>query len=391
MKLLFIHDHPFFKELEDTYSGGSFPASIWSNYIINFDEIAVFGRRANSINSKVVLSSGNGNVTFHLTSNYSSVLGLFKNYFKLKKEMSLLMRNVDIVLVRLPSILGFVGASVARQMNKKLWIEVVGNAKESMISQGSLMGVIGAPILENLAKSNIRNAHYVSYVTESKLQKDYPSNLQAINVSLSNVIIPKIIKSTEINFDRFKLNPFKIALIGGFNVRYKGQDILLKAISLLPESIKKHIELYFIGIGDPHWIYTKARSLNVEDNIKFIGTKESGGHLLSYLKDMTLYIQPSLTEGMPRALLEAMSVGCPVMGSKVGGIPDVVNPDLQHEKGDYKTIANQIKRLFQNRRILQEEAQRSIEIVRPFLKTTLDDRRREFYTKMNNDLVKKDR
>ena len=71
---------------------------------------------------------------------------------------------------------------------------------------------------------------------------------------------------------------------------------------------------------------------------------------------MSLYIQPSFTEGMPRSLLEAMSMGCPVMGSSVGGIPDVVSKDLLHKKGDYKTIAKQIERLCFNREILKKES-----------------------------------
>ena len=43
------------------------------------------------------------------------------------------------------------------------------------------------------------------------------------------------------------------------------------------------------------------------------------------LKETDVYVQPSKTEGLPRAVIEAMSVGCYVIGTNVGGIPELLN------------------------------------------------------------------
>ncbi len=43
------------------------------------------------------------------------------------------------------------------------------------------------------------------------------------------------------------------------------------------------------------------------------------------LKETDVYVQPSITEGLPRAVIEAMSVGCYVIGTNVGGIPELLN------------------------------------------------------------------
>lgn len=388
MKLLFVHDHPFFEEKDKVYSGGAFPASIWANYLKNFKQINVFGRRTNSTASKVVLSSLNENVHFNLTNNYSSIKSLIKNYSSLKAELLVLIEPADVVLVRLPSVLGVIASFVAFTENKKVWTEVVGNGNETLSNHGSFLGKVSAPILNVLMKKAIRKSDFVSYVTLSKLQLDYPANKNAITVSISNVVLTRIINKSDIDLHRFTSKKLKIALIGGFNAKYKGQDVLLRAVNLLPDEIKENIEFYFIGIGDSRWLEELSKNLNLNDNIAFIGSKESGEPILSLLQEMSLYIQPSLTEGMPRALLEAMSMGCPAMGSRVGGIPDVISENLLHHKGDFKIVAKQLKRLFLDRQILIDESLRSLEVIEPYLKTELDNKRKKFYTKINEDLLK---
>ena len=49
MKLFFVHDHPFYKENENVYSGGGLPARVWGNYLAFFSEVKVFARSSNHI------------------------------------------------------------------------------------------------------------------------------------------------------------------------------------------------------------------------------------------------------------------------------------------------------------------------------------------------------
>lgn len=355
MKLLFIHDHPFYREKNIVYTGGSFPKSVWSNYLINFDELFVFGRNSDSLKSKNGISSTD-NVSFHLTKNYSSVLTLFKNKKKLEQELVPLINKADVVLVRLPSVLGFIAGNMALKSNKPLWVEQVGNAKEALGSHGSLLGKIAAPVFEFQNKNITQQANFLSYVTAHKLQKDYPANPKAITVGISDVIINDVLDENELSEERFSVGVFKVGLIGGFDAKYKGQDVLLKAIASLEEDIKKHIQISLIGKGDSAWILELAKSLNLQDHIEYMGSLESGEQINAFLKTLSLYVQPSLTEGMPRATIEAMAMGCPVIGSNVGGIPDIVSKQYVHKKGNIKELANHIKTLYLNRENLREEA-----------------------------------
>lgn len=383
MTLLFIHDHPFYKEKEIIYSGGGLPNLVWNNYLHYFEKVIVFGRKSFNEKDKKVESSSN-NVSFELTENYSELKDVLLKYSKVKNELENIIKNADIVLVRLPSIYGFIGANIAFKSGKKVIVEQVGNAGEAMRTHGSTVGKIAAPFLEKINKHIVKKANYVSYVTINKLQNDYPS--KALTASISDVIINKVKASSEIDFTKFENQIVRIGIIGGFDTRYKGQDVVLKAVSILDQSIRNNIELYFVGKGDANWLVEKSSQLGLKENIKFLGSKESGKEIFNFLDTLSIYIQPSYTEGMPRALLEAMSMGCPVLGSTVGGIPDVVVPKHLHKPGDFKEISYQIETFINDRSLMKSEALRSLEVVKPFQKNLLDKKRKEFYDQIVNDL-----
>ncbi|GEM62185.1 hypothetical protein SF1_01670 [Sphingobacterium faecium NBRC 15299] len=385
MRLLFVHDHPFYQEDESVYSGGGLPANIWRNYLINFESISVFGRKSRNLKDKKVISSTE-NVRFNLTDSYSSITSLFLNKNKLKIELLDQINKADIILIRLPSILGFLAGKLALQQGKIIWVEQVGNAKEALGSHGSFLGKVVAPIFDIVNKRLVKNANFVSYVTESQLQINYPAHEDAIKVSISNVNIKNIISKDKLDRDRFFSKSFKIGLIGGFDVQYKGQEVLLKAINKLDENIRKNIEIYFVGKGDFHRFNKLASELCLSENIKFFGSLQSGEEIYDFLKTLSLYVQPSLTEGMPRATIEAMSMGCPVIGSNVGGIPDIVNDKYLHSRGNYNELSSHIKTLYLDRDQLFVEANDSLLKAEPFLHSALMLKRNNFYKEMNEIL-----
>lgn len=387
MKLLFVHDHPFFMENELVYSGGGLPYTAWKNYLVNFAEVMVYARSSENAKNKKIISSTE-NVSFHLTQKYSSALSLLKNKKAIERELLPLISHADVVLVRLPSILGIIAGNLAYIKKKPLWVEVVGNAEEAMTAQGSLLGKISAKPLGFLNKKLIQKADFVAYVTKSKLQKDYPAHTRAVSFSFSDVIVPKVLCIDELDKIRFSGNIFHIGLIGGFDAKYKGQDLLLKAVALLDEQIKRNIKIHLVGKGDYSWVLKLAKQLNLISNLGYIGPLEAGEEINNFLKTLSLYVQPSLTEGMPRATIEAMAMGCPVIGSRVGGIPDIVSSEFLHEKGDYKTLSHHIMRLYLDRKVLEKEAEQSLDKAFPYLKTNLDKIRLDFYKKMNAKLSK---
>lgn len=390
MKLLFVHDHPFYRDnmTGEVYTGGSFPISIWENYLLNFKEITMFGRLSKSKKSNVSITSGNPNVSFKLTKSQLLDLNIYKTISSINKELKPLVASSDVILARLPSVLGYLAIIQAFRQKKPIWVEQVGSIKESLLNHGSTKGKIAGIPLHLLNKYLIKKAEFVSYVTINKLQQDYPASPRALTVSLSDVVIKETLSTESINIDRFYNRKFKIGLIGGFNARYKGQDILLRSIAILPKDVIANIEIYFAGQGNFEWVISHARLLNLDKNIKFIGSLQPGSEINHFLSSLSLYAQPSLTEGMPRATLEAMAMGCPVISSDVGGLPDIVNKDLMHSKGDIKKISSDILKLYQNRNLLFNESIRSLKVSEDFHISKLTNKRLDFYNNMNLRLIK---
>ena len=62
--------------------------------------------------------------------------------------------------------------------------------------------------------------------------------------------------------------------------------------------------------------------LNISANIKFLGFRKDTGNLL---KIMDIFVLPSIDEGLPMAMLEAMASKTPVVVTQVGDIPKVIN------------------------------------------------------------------
>jgi glycosyltransferase involved in cell wall biosynthesis len=380
MNLLFVHDCPFYREGDKVFQAGAFPKIIWeNNYLPYFEDLTVIGRAGSYPNDKTELSStDDGRVNFVLITEYDSVKNFFLNYKTIRNKIQKEIEKKDITTVRLPSQFGFTAADILIKAKKPYIVEVVDNAFDSYWYYPSLTGKLGAWYLESVMKRAVGNAAYVYYVSKS-LQKDYPVN--SYSEVISNVIITHRLSREEIDMTRFNRQTMKIALTGALNVGYKGQDVLLKAVSILDNHIKQNIEFYFTGIGNYDRVIEYAKKLKLSSNIKFIGALPHA-ELLEQYKNISLYVHPSFKEGLPRVILEAMSMGCPALGSRTAGIPEIINPEYLHRAGDYKKLAAQIKMFYENRKLLEQESYNSLERVVPFLKENMDKKRANFYSRV---------
>lgn len=102
----------------------------------------------------------------------------------------------------------------------------------------------------------------------------------------------------------------------------KGIPDLLEAVALLARR-GRQVHLLLAGDGDQSAYRAQAVRLGIADQVSlpgWLGPTEKR----SALSRASLFCLPSHAEGVPMALLEAMAVGCPVVATRVGGIPDVV-------------------------------------------------------------------
>ena len=102
----------------------------------------------------------------------------------------------------------------------------------------------------------------------------------------------------------------------------KGHRILLPAIERL-HARKVFPLAVIVGDGpDAAELREEATSRGLNGAVRFMGLQED---VLPILRAADLFVLPSLEEGMPGSVLEAMAAGLPVVATRVGGIPEITD------------------------------------------------------------------
>ena len=112
-------------------------------------------------------------------------------------------------------------------------------------------------------------------------------------------------------------------LVGSVGRLHPQKDFttLLKALVRVRDRLPD-VHLLLVGDGELHADLTRqAHTLGVATSVTFTGYRSD---ILDILATLDLFVLPSLWEGLPNALLEAMAAGLPVVATAVGGTPEVV-------------------------------------------------------------------
>jgi glycosyltransferase involved in cell wall biosynthesis len=148
------------------------------------------------------------------------------------------------------------------------------------------------------------------------------------------------------------------------NVRkIKGIPYLIKSADFLPPGLPVYFVLVGPGMDSSHIASLIGKS-QYADNFRVRGyTRE----VLSYTAACDLYIQPSLTEGLGRSVIEAMCLGKPVVVSGTGGVEELVEQGVTGfhvQAGSPVSIAEKINFLYTSRHMLDEMGTKARERIR---------------------------
>jgi len=150
-------------------------------------------------------------------------------------------------------------------------------------------------------------------------------------------------------------NDFLIGSVGQLHPS-KGYDTLLKS---MPQVIKEFPSVKLIIIGDGiqrEYLERLCSDLGISQRVSFRGRKMPA-EVLGFLKNIDLFVLASNWEGFGLALIEAMSSGKPVVATKVGGIPEIVEDGecgFLVPPGDPQALAEKVIYLLRNRDLATE-------------------------------------
>ncbi len=139
----------------------------------------------------------------------------------------------------------------------------------------------------------------------------------------------------------------KILFCAGRLSMEKGYHHVIKSLKILTEKkLGYDLNLIISGIGkEEKTLKTLANSLGLIDKVKFTGFISD---IYNMLEKVDIFIQPSLTEGLGIAILEAMSMGIPVIASDCGGIKEILKDGINGflvPPGAEKLIAEKVVEL----------------------------------------------
>jgi glycosyltransferase involved in cell wall biosynthesis len=224
---------------------------------------------------------------------------------------------------------------------------------------------LGIPIVSTCHGFIINNFKLRLYYKLDLLALKYFSNIIAVSNNIKNFLVVNKIKSSILHvipnavemqtesldkgLQDNKYRQGKEKLVLGFIGRIseeKGINYLIEAYATLKD---KHISASLLIIGEGPELSKMqqlAEERKVEKDVHFLGFQND---ILPFLEKMDIFVLPSLTEGTPLALLEAMSAKVPVVATRVGGVPDLIENGITGvlvNPCNHMELADAISKLF---------------------------------------------
>lgn len=177
-------------------------------------------------------------------------------------------------------------------------------------------------------------------------------------------VLPNPVKLPSQNKYNKTSNIVKFIFLGRIGER-KGAFELIKAFSQIPAQYRNLSALTMAGDGDAEVARNLVNDLNLADKVTildWINSQERD----NLLAESDVFVLPSHNEGLPMAMIEAMSFGLPVITTPVGGIPELItdgNNGILIEPGNIGELSAAMKSLIKNENIrasLGIEAEQSV-------------------------------
>lgn len=363
------------------WTSSSFQYNFWQRYLTTFSKVTVLARvkQVATVQQSWQLASGQ-NVSFFNLPYYVGLLGLLKSFFPLLIQLIKATGFSGLFLCRVPSQNATILTSLLRFKRIPYALEVVGDPYDVFSS-----GVGGklAKILRNKSTQSLKKqckyALGVSYVTANYLQQRYPAGETSYQTFYSSIMLDnsQIVSHAK----KYQHNARKLLFVGSLNQLYKAPDILLAALAKLISNDQSY-QLTILGSGKYlPMLKQQALDLNIAENVHFLG-EVSSFEVSRYLKESDLFVLPSRTEGLPRAIIEAMAQALPCIGSNAGGIPELLESDYCVPTNNIDVLYKRLHQLCNNHDELTRQSELNLIKSKKYHCELLSKKRSDFYQKL---------
>jgi glycosyltransferase involved in cell wall biosynthesis len=373
----------------------TFTTGFWRYYLAAFAAVRVVARVrvVSKVPAGYAVADGEG-IEFHEIPDYHGPLQYIRRFRAVRSATMAAVRSEDAVILRVGSELANIIFPRLLRQGHPYAVEVVGDPWD-VFARGSIAHPL-RPLFRRWFYWNLRfqcqNASAAAYVTKRTLQARYPvrsviptTHYSSVDlrpsavasVSTSDVLLDDRLfaaESREVSF----MGPWRLVMVGSLEQPYKGVDVALRALQRVRRH-GLHVDLVVIGEGRMRPRLEKlCAALGLRGAVSFRGSLPRE-EVFAELRRSDVFLIPSRTEGLPRALIEAMALGLPALGSRVGGIPELLEPDELIRSGDFAQLASLIETVLRDPRLRQVMSERNRLKAEEFKESVLRGRRIGFY------------
>lgn len=358
------------------FSPSGFGDAFWERYLKVFDRVVIVARVRSGDGEAGMAPVNLPGVNLHPVPAYQRAIGYVRARAAVGRALMAAANLSGAHIVRLPGVLGGRIAQERMRRGRPFAVELVGDPAD-VFSVGGVGGSL-APLYKAFFVSATRRAcaaaAAVAYVTRATLQRSYPPMPDGFTTHFSSVELGPNDFLESANRNIREEGPFTLFAAGSMEQLYKGFDVLIRSLEPVTRS-ELAVTLRIAGDGRYR---SQLESLAATSSVEFLG-RRSRDEVLQEMRDCDLFVMPSRTEGLPRALIEAMAQAAPAVATSVGGIPELLTTDDLVPPDDMGALARTIQEVLSNPARRRRMSARNFQIAGEYTAPILEARRRAFY------------
>ena len=354
----------------------------WQRYLEVFDKVRVLGRVREVDEVDPAWKRADGpNVSFAAVPYFVGPVQYLLQRRRVARAVRAALGPEDAAILRVPGTLASHLEGALRRQGRPIAVEVVADPYE-VFAPGSARHPL-RPFFRWWFPRTVRRqcarACAAAYVTAETLQQRYPASAGAHVTSYSSVDLTNEAFVAGPRPRRSPVEPLRVLLVGSLEQMYKGTDVLVEAVAA---GVRRGLDLRLTIVGDGKHrteLEAAARACGIAERTRFAGNLLAGDPVRAELDRADLFVMPSRTEGLPRALIEAMARGLPCVGSHVGGIPELLCREELVPPGDAEALTAKMAEIMNDADRMARLSARNLKKAHEFHRDVLRPRRRAFY------------
>lgn len=286
---------------------------------------------------------------------YPEALGkIFQIFFIFKKSSD----KADIYWIKHPQPFSYILYFFAKKNKKRIFFQISGDVEEEISRGTKYQGPIRLIALVIVKLENILlKKIFLNLTVFIQSQALYGKFSKSAKKPIK--IIPSSLRHNDFYFRKDTCLNHTILLLFVGNLNHEKNIVsLIKAFRIVKDC-NISVKLQIIGDGpEKTKLRNLTKKLNIENDVFFYGHLSYAEICKNYYKKSDILILPSISEGTPRVILEAMARSLPVIATRVGGIPDLIEhkiTGLLCDPNDVIAISDNIRQM-----ILDHELRKNV-------------------------------